>query len=190
MLQIYKNSKLEEYGKAIIDIADTAELNINGKIYLGYNLRKNSMAETYLKLHDRAKMYVNGEFKAFYQSSIEVFQDGLLELGNSYINSGCIISCGKHITIGDGCAIARNVAIYDSDFHMIQDQYGTCQNPASSIRIGNHVWIGVGAILLKGITVGDGAVIGAGTVVTRDVPENSMVVGAPAKVIKENVRWR
>lgn len=77
----------------IIDVAEDAEISISGKLHLGYNIRKQSEAETYLKLHNKSKLYVSGEFKAFFHSSIEIFEGGILELGNSYINSGCIIAC-------------------------------------------------------------------------------------------------
>ena len=58
------------------------------------------------------------------------------------------------------------------------------------VKIGNHVWIGTRAIIMKGVTIGDGAIIGAGAIVTKDVPSNSVVVGFPAKVIRENIEWR
>ena len=58
------------------------------------------------------------------------------------------------------------------------------------IKIGNHVWIGQRATVLKGVTIGDGAVIAAGSIVTRDVPPHSLVGGIPAKVLKENVEWK
>jgi acetyltransferase-like isoleucine patch superfamily enzyme len=79
------------------------------------------------------------------------------------------------------------VTIRDSDNHLITS------NPdfqkTMPIKIGNHVWIGLNAVILKGVTVGDGAIIAAGAVVTRDVPERCLVGGVPAKIIKENVKW-
>ena len=60
---------------------------------------------------------------------------------------------------------------------------------SAPIHIGNHVWVGVRAIILKGVTIGDGAIIAAGSVVTRDVPANTLVGGVPAKIIKDNISW-
>ncbi len=57
------------------------------------------------------------------------------------------------------------------------------------VRIGNHVWIGMNVLILKGVTINDGAIIAAGSVVTRDVPANCLAAGVPAYVIKENVTW-
>lgn len=96
----------------------------------------------------------------------------------------------KKITIGDGATIARGVKIYDGDAHKIIDKNGNVLNPPKEITIGKHVWIGVNSVILKGVTIGDGAIIGAGSVVTRDVPAYAMVAGNPAVVIKENIEWR
>ena len=57
------------------------------------------------------------------------------------------------------------------------------------VNIGNKVWIATNAMILPGVTIGDGAIIAAGTVVTKDVPARSMVAGVPAKIIKGNVEW-
>ena len=190
MERIKDIKQIERYGNTVIEIAEREQKTIEGKLHQGYNLNHNSVAETYLKLHDKAKLCVNGEFKAFYQSSIEVFENGKLEIGSSYINCGTIISCGNHIKIGDGCAIARNVAIYDSDFHKIVDEDGQCLNPSLPVYISNHVWIGIGAIILKGVVIGEGAIIAAGAVVTKNVPSKCMVAGNPAQVIKQNMYWR
>lgn len=63
------------------------------------------------------------------------------------------------------------------------------KNPVAPISIGNHVWIGTNAIILKGVDIGDGAVVAAGAVVTRSVPPRCIVAGNPAKIVKENVEW-
>ena len=63
-------------------------------------------------------------------------------------------------------------------------------NDRKKIRIGNKVWFATNALILPGVTIGDGAIIAAGAVVTKDVPARCMVAGVPAKVIKENVKWK
>ena len=57
------------------------------------------------------------------------------------------------------------------------------------VRIGNKVWIATNALILPGVTIGDGAIVAAGAVVTKDVPAKCMVAGVPARIIKENVEW-
>lgn len=177
-------------GNVIFDLHPTSSIKLNADIAFGYNLRKGSSAETYLKMHSDSVLFVNGYFKVFYGSSIEIFPHAELTLGSGYINSGSTIVCENRITIGTGVAIARGVFIYDSDHHKILDENGNQTNAPKPVVIGNYVWIGVGAIILKGVSIGDGAVIAAGAVVTRDVPPMCIAAGNPAKVIKENVNWR
>ena len=96
------------------------------------------------------------------------------------------ISVFKEVAIGEGCVISENVIIRDSDNHKIK---GNNKLETASINIGNHVWIGMNAVVLKGVTIGDGAIIAAGAVVTHDVPSNTLVAGVPAKIIKQDVSW-
>jgi len=189
---IKSNSRgcIDTSGNVVFDVHPTAEIVLNADFSLGYNLRKGSSAETYLKMHANSILAINGYFKAFYNSSIEIFSGGTLALANSYINSDCVIACANYISIGDGTAIARGVFIYDSDQHKILGENDKQTNLSAPVVIGNHVWIGVGAVILKGVTIGDGAVIAAGAVVTRSIPAGCIAAGNPAKVIKRNVVWR
>jgi acetyltransferase-like isoleucine patch superfamily enzyme len=177
-------------GNVIFDLHPSASIELNADISLGYNLRAGSSAETYVKMHADSHLIINGSFKAFYGSSIEIFHGGALTLGSGYINSDCVIACANRITIGDGAAIARGVFFYDSDHHKIIDEHGNQVNSSVPVTIGNHVWIGVGAIILKGVTIGDGAIIAAGAVVTHDVPPKCVAAGNPARVVNENVAWK
>lgn len=177
-------------GKVILDLNPDSYIELNADLSLGHNLRAGSKAETYLKMHSESRLIVNGYFKVFFGSSIEVFQGGALTLGNGFINSDSVIACENSITIGNGATIGRFVSIYDSDFHKLYDKQGKLMNPSAPIVIGDHVWIGVGAIILKGVTIGNGAVVAAGSVVTRDVPPECIVAGNPAKVVKENIDWK
>lgn len=183
-------NEVKEYGTVIKDIHLKSQKIINGTLSLGYNLRHGSQAETYLKMQEDSILTVNGHFRAFFGSSMEVFRGACLTLGNSYINSGTVIACANRITIGDGVAIARNVMIYDSDHHDVLDEHNNVLNHSKPIVIEDHVWIGVGAIILKGVTIGEGAVVAAGAVVTHDVPAGCMVAGNPARIIKESVVWK
>jgi acetyltransferase-like isoleucine patch superfamily enzyme len=79
------------------------------------------------------------------------------------------------------------VLIQDTDAHNILTSPGEM---SQEIIIGENVWIGYRAMILKGVTIGNGAVVAAGAIVTKDVPERSLVAGVPAKVIRENVEWK
>lgn len=177
-------------GKAVCDIADSAEIHLRGDLILGDNLRKKSNAESYLKLKPNGRLNVNGRFQVFFGASLEVFGGGQLTLGKGYINTGGVIACVNSVTIGDGVFIGRNTFITDSDHHRFFNAHGDEINAPQPVKIGDHVLIGFGAIILKGVTIGDGAVIAAGSVVTKDVPAGCVAAGVPAKVITEDVIWK
>jgi acetyltransferase-like isoleucine patch superfamily enzyme len=100
----------------------------------------------------------------------------------SFINSGCRFQDQGGITIGDGALIGHNVVLATLNHGFAPSDRATTY-PAP-IVIGKNVWIGASATIVAGVTVGDNAVIAAGAVVTKDVPENTVVGGVPAKIIK------
>jgi acetyltransferase-like isoleucine patch superfamily enzyme len=101
------------------------------------------------------------------------------------INEGSSISGYGHVSIGDNVLISHRVTVLSSTHEfMSRDQTIRSQGiTGKKTIIGNDVWIGTGAIILAGITIGDGSIVGAGSVVTHDVPGNSVVGGVPAKMI-------
>ena len=96
------------------------------------------------------------------------------------------IHVGKKVTIGRDCAISWDVCILDRDYHEFNGE-GEIKE---EILIGDKVWIGCRSTVLKGVTIGNGAVIAAGSIVTKDVSANCCVGGNPAKLIKENITWK
>jgi acetyltransferase-like isoleucine patch superfamily enzyme len=93
------------------------------------------------------------------------------------------------IVIGDDCMISNHVIVRTSDSHPIYNIAGERTNPASSIFIGNHVWIAPESKIFKGVHIGDGCVIGSNSIVTKDIGPNCLAVGMPAKVVKEKIYW-
>jgi acetyltransferase-like isoleucine patch superfamily enzyme len=122
------------------------------------------------------------EIEAYAKNINNSFQNELLEI----INEGVEITCASKITIGEGATIARDVVIRDYDGHTIE---ATDYKIAKPIIIGKHVWIGNRAMILKGVTIGDGAIVAAGAIVTKDVSAGAVVAGVPAQAIKENAKW-
>ncbi len=101
------------------------------------------------------------------------------------IGRNTIIACKKLIKIGNYARIGPFVQIIDHDHSFIKNKLVMNQKAkCEDVIIGEDVWIGTHAVILKGVNVGDGAVIAAGAVVTRDIPENAIVGGVPAKIIK------
>jgi len=111
--------------------------------------------------------------------------DGFISIGKySLICPGVRISSASGITLGDSCMMASSVYITDSDWHGIYDRLDYI-GASSPVTIGNNVWLGDSSIVCKGVSIGDNSIIGAGSVVTRDIPENVIAAGNPAKVIKK-----
>lgn len=97
---------------------------------------------------------------------------------------------GASVLIGADCMFASNVEIRTDDTHAIYDMHtGKRTNPARDITIGEHVWIGKHGAVFGGVSIGSGAVIGFRSIVTKDVPNNSIAAGAPAKVVRTDIAW-
>lgn len=103
---------------------------------------------------------------------------GHLKMGkNIFLNNNVSITCLDCIELGEGCTIANNVVIVDHD----HNEGGFETKP---IKIGRNVWIGANAVILKGVNIGDNAIVAAGSIVTKDIESNTLVAGVPAKVLK------
>lgn len=99
---------------------------------------------------------------------------------NVVVMPGCLMMSAGGITIDDGAMIAANVQLISNNHDLYERQVITCK----PVRIGKKAWIGAGATILPGVTVGDNAVVGAASVVTKDVPPDTIVAGNPARFIK------
>lgn len=110
---------------------------------------------------------------------------GNIHLGQRfYANHQCVMLDAATITIGDDVMLGPAVQIYTVSHPMAASERVTGIEQAHPVTIGNRVWIGGGAIILPGVSIGEGAVIAAGAVVNRDVAPHTLVAGQPAKLIK------
>jgi len=124
---------------------------------------------------------------------LDVGNRAILKIGNGvYLNEGVYVLCNIAVTIGNRCLIASDVVILDDDGHPVDwrarhDHWpvGPEDRIGAPVIIDDNVWIGTRAIILKGVHIGSGSVIGAGAVVTHDVPPAVVAAGVPARVIKE-----
>jgi len=119
--------------------------------------------------------------------------EGEVRIGaKSVIGQECTISAYQHVSIGRECIVADRVMLLDFD-HGVTDVERPIRLQGiykRDVRIGHNVWVGYGACFLRGVTVGDNAVVGTSAVVTRDVPANAVVGGVPARLIRMRPRPR
>jgi acetyltransferase-like isoleucine patch superfamily enzyme len=96
-----------------------------------------------------------------------------------------------NITVGETCLFAEGTVVTASDMHsIIDDSTGQRINPARDIAIHDHVWVGMRTMILKGAQIGKGSIVGAGAVVTGELPPNTLCVGVPARAVRHGVSWR
>src|SRR5918912_1756090 len=112
---------------------------------------------------------------------LECWAGATIRIGNgTYLHRNVEIVAARSVTIGRDCKIARDVIVMDTDQHALPG----AELVVRPVTIGDRVWIGARALILKGVRIGDDAVVAAGSVVTRDVPARSVVAGVPAKVVR------
>ena len=137
-------------------------------------------------------------------SKIKLYGDSSLELEEGCYLQGCtfiirnahvkfgrccelVAAKGGKITMGD-CGLA-DTTIYNTDYHPIYDFDGNIINQDRDVIIEDNVWVGRRTVILKGVTLGNGCILGFGSVVSRSIPPHCIAAGMPAKVVKENVVW-
>ena len=161
------------------------QLQGNGLLTFGIQWPGGKKDTSQLVVRNKATISVLGNFRIYSGATIWVNEGATLEIGSGYINNNLNMSVFSKVTIGHRVAISENVLIRDSDNHSLNGS-----NPTAGITIGDDVWIGANVTILKGVSIGDGAVVAAGSLVNRDVPPRSLVAGVPAKVKKMEVFWK
>jgi acetyltransferase-like isoleucine patch superfamily enzyme len=135
-----------------------------GKLYIGDRVRFSSVVSTL---------------------ELGVGRDGTLEIGDRVlINHGCSIAATKLVRIGDRCNIGSQVILMDSSFHELDPARRDQEPEPQPLVLEPNVWLAARVIVLPGVTVGENTVVGAGSVVTRDLPPNVLAAGMPARVIR------
>lgn len=168
----YKKVQYTEYPKVIGKLFLTG----NGTIKLGKGVVINSSLSS---------NPIGGDQKTIFSVS----QDAILEIGDYTGISNTTIVCKEGIKIGDYVKIGGSVKIYDTDFHSLDsnkrsdNKTDTPKN--SSIFIKNNCFIGAHSIILKGVTIGEKSIVGAGAVVTKSIPDGEIWGGNPAKLIRK-----
>lgn len=104
---------------------------------------------------------------------------------NVYLNFAVTMVDDTHIYVGDCCMFGPNVTVATAGHPILPELREKAYQYNMPVRIGNNCWIGTGAVILPGVTIGDNTVVGAGSVVTKDLPPNVIAVGNPARVLRE-----
>ena len=155
-------------------------------------LQKADLYNTTVFLRGKGHALIVDENAKIYNTHIKIIgNNNTVHIGAGTSFGGGMIICGGNgisITVGKDCVFAEGIDIWSTDTHSIT-QDGQLVNTPKSIRIGNHVWAGKDVVILKGVSIGNGAVIGMRSIVTHDLGERTLSIGSPAKTIRENIDW-
>jgi len=177
---IFRNSKIEINGGKLL-------IGINFGYFDGGGIDP-AIDNCRIQMFD-GSLITNGDV-SLYPGVTLLINGGKISIGNNTrVNAFSKLISSQEIKIGSDCLIAQNVMIRDNDGHKIGTKEEN-KNWIKPVNIGNNVWIGERATILKGVTIGDGAVIAAGSVVTQDVAPKTIVAGVPAKEIKSEIVWQ
>jgi acetyltransferase-like isoleucine patch superfamily enzyme/coenzyme F420-reducing hydrogenase beta subunit len=175
----------------IMHIGKKADIQLNARLRIGVKKYRRSKLETRFSVDNGGTLIVNSPFNIRYGSDIEIFSGGTL-IFNGKRGGGANISttiiCAKRIEIGEHVMIGRNVTIRDNNGGHYLSQQG--YKDTRPVIIGNHVWLCEGCTIMPGVKIGDGAIVGAKSLVIDNVPPYSLVSGNPAKVIQTNIYWK
>ncbi len=172
--------------KCKLTLSKSSKLSISHYFYYNQPWKGDHYLFSTLKIGNNALLDV-GECVARSGAYVVVTDNAKLIIEQCTINKNVSICCFKEIKIGKRVTISENVCIRDSDNHeVLRDGY----IKTAPICIEDDVWIGMNVTILKGVHIGKGSVISAGSVVNRDVPDHCLVGGVPAKVIRTNIEWK
>ena len=165
------------------------KMNVRGKIYI-YRHKLDSVVNIGDNFHANSAPWAN-PIGAGERIFIQMVDSGKLKIGDNVGISNSAISCANEITIEDNVFIGAGCKIYDTDFHPLD--YNERMKPYSPdldiktapIRICEGAFLGAGCTVLKGVTIGKHSIVGAGSVVTKNIPDNEIWAGNPAKFIKK-----
>lgn len=165
----------------------------NNKIVIG---RDSFVQNCQVRIHgNNNKILIGGGTHIGHGCSLWIDGDNIeINIGNNVTMSRDVQLCaqesGRRITVGEDCMFSNNIIVRTSDSHPIFDKESDeRENYSRDAFIGKHVWIAPNSKIFKGVSIGEGAVIGSDTLVTKDVPAYSLAVGHPAKIVRSGIKW-
>ncbi len=154
----------------------------------------------HLRSQKRKAVVIGKHVSCYAGCSFAVAENGTCTIGDFTLLNGALIMAEEKIDIGSHCLISWNVGIADSDFHPLEpaqrlidaqalapffkDRPARPKLKTVPVRIADNVWIGMNAVILKGVSIGENSVVAAGSVVTKNIPPNTVVAGNPAVVVR------
>ncbi len=173
-----------------IHLRSNAEIILNGDLRFNAHQGDKRMVRSYLSMHKNSKMIIGGYVNLGQGSLIVVNENAVLDfMGKVTSNINLTIGCQQLIRIGNDTMMGTDVIIYDSDFHPTEYTNEEFCTHTSPVSIGEHVWIGTRAIIMKGSNIGMGSIIGANAYFTGTVSANTMVSCIPSRTILKEVKW-
>ncbi len=155
----------------------------------------------HLRSRKRKAVVIGKHVSCYAGCSFAIAENGTCTIGDFTLLNGALIMADDKIDIGSHCLISWNVGIADSDFHPLEpaqrlidtqalapffkDRPARPKLKTAPVRIADNVWIGMNAVILKGVTIGENSIVAAGSVVTKSIPPNTVVAGNPAVIVKE-----
>ena len=181
-------NKLEIFGKL-----RKSKIKISGDNNILYIGKNTLLRDSNIFIKGNNNILYIGDDCVVNNTSIILDNEGAeIKIGNkTSIAKAQIVSLEPYkIEIGEDCMLSYDIEIRNTDSHKIYDKDTNKRiNEGKSVNIGNHVWLGMRAIILKGVNIGNNSIVAGGSIVTKDVKANTIVSGSPARQIKENVYW-
>ena len=162
LLGIHRSGWIQFFGIPIV------RMSKNSRFEIGKSCKfRSSQASNLIGLNRRCTIYVH--------------QNASLTIGHNCGFSSTSIGCFEAISIGNNVRVGANTTITDSDWHASDSR----THGPKPVRIGNDVWVGANVMILKGVCIGNNVIIGAGSVVSTDIPDNCIAVGNPCRVKRQ-----
>jgi acetyltransferase-like isoleucine patch superfamily enzyme len=182
IILVGKGSKFNLFKNSKIYISN------RGKLYFGVGISMPS--KTVLDIYENGCLIIDGTVSIHKGCKVMIGENAVLKIGNkTYINENSRLHCRRLIEIGEKCSISWNVDILDTDEHSIIFNNQSLES-IYPVHIGNHVWIGLKVVILKGTKIEDDVIVGAASLVKGTLFKNSLYAGSPVKLIKTDLNWQ
>lgn len=181
------------YSNAGIKIRQGANILMKGRLTLGRSDKSRAIISRLpinIYFGKNANVEIGHSISIGQGVNLIVKDNAALKIGNNtYFTSDSHIEVVNSVTIGNDCAISWGITIIDSDHHQIISDTKKAEKQ-DKVIIGNKVWIGCNVTILKSTIIGNNCVVAAGSIVKGTFPDNSLIAGNPAKVVKQSIGWQ